>query len=71
MHTKEVENDIPIAQLQITIYKSGAMSVAGSIQDENFALSMVDAARDTIKSHHLRQRGSLLIPASSTGLTVN
>jgi len=67
----QIEDDIPIAQLQITIYKSGAMSVAGSIQDENFALSMVDAARDSIKSHHLRQRGQLLIPASASGLSIN
>lgn len=69
--SSQIEDDIPIAQLQITIYKSGAMSVAGSIQDENFALSMVDAARDSIKSHHLRQRGQLLIPASASGLSIN
>lgn len=71
MNPKEIENDVPIAFLQITIYQSGAMSVAGSIQEENFALSMIDAARDSIKSHHLRQRGSIVIPSSSTGLAVN
>lgn len=66
-----IEEDVPIAQLQITIYRSGAMSVAGAIQDENFALTMIDAARDSIKSHHLRQKGHLLIPASATGLSIN
>ena len=67
----QIEDDIPVAQLQITNYKSGAMSVAGSIQDENFALSMIDAARDSVRSHHLRQRGHLLIPASASGLSIN
>lgn len=71
MSSKEVEDSIPVAYLQIIIYKSGAMSVAGSIQEENLALSMIDAARDSIKSYHLRQGGSLIIPSSATGLAVN
>lgn len=52
-----------MASLTLRIHKSGAMSVAGDIHDERFALTMLDAARDSIKSHHRRinERG-LIIP---------
>ncbi len=73
MNTQKFEHeDVDVmARLVVTVYRSGAMSVAGDIHDENFALSMIDAARDSVKSHHLRQKGRLLIPASATGLSVN
>lgn len=54
-----------MAQLSITVYRSGAMSVAGDIHDEKFALSLIDAARDSVRSHHLRKHGELIIPAGS------
>lgn len=63
-----LRDDDVMAQITVTVYRSGAMSVAGDIHDENFALTMIDAARDSVKSHHLREKGSLIIPASATGL---
>jgi len=54
-----------VAQITVTVHRSGAMSVAGDIHDEKFALSMIDAARDSVKSHHLRQKGKLFIPPGS------
>ena len=61
------ESDV-MAELRITVYRSGAMAVRGDIHDEKFALTMIDAARDSVRSHHLRQHGELIIPASATGL---
>jgi len=58
------EDDL-MAQITVTVFRSGAMSVAGDIHDEKFALSLIDAARDSVKSHHLRKHGELIIPAGS------
>lgn len=57
-----------MASIVVTVYRSGAMSVSGDIHDEKFALSLIDAARDSVKSHHLRKHGSLIIPASASPL---
>lgn len=61
------DNDV-MAQITVTVFRSGAMSVAGDIHDEKFALSLIDAARDSVKSHHLRKHGELIIPAGSARL---
>lgn len=65
----EADDSDVLAQLTITVYRSGAMAVAGDIHDEVYALTMIDAARDSVKSHHLRKHGELIIPAGSAGLT--
>ena len=64
----DIRDDDILATLVIRVHRWGAMSVAGDIHAEQFALSMIDAARDSVRSHHLRQKGELIIPASSTGL---
>jgi hypothetical protein len=64
----DLRDDDILATLVIRVHRSGAMSVAGDIHEEQFALSMIDAARDSVRSHHLRNKGELIIPASSTGL---
>lgn len=58
-----------MAQITVTVFRSGAMSVSGDIHDEQFALSLIDAARDSVKSHHLRTHGQLIIPAGSARLS--
>lgn len=67
MSNQERDDDV-MAQITVTVHRSGAMSVAGDIHDEQFALTMIDAARDSVRSHHLRKHGELIIPASATGL---
>ena len=57
-----------VATIVVRIRRSGAMSVAGDIQDEKAAIAMLDAARDSVRSYHMRQRGSLIIPAHAAGL---
>lgn len=63
-----LRDDDVMASMTIRVYRSGAMAVVGDIHDERFALSLIDAARDSVKSHHLRQKKMLLIPSSATGV---
>lgn len=65
----EADDQDVMAQITVTVFRSGAMSVAGDIHDEAFALSLIDAARDSVRSHHLRQHGQLIIPAGSARLS--
>ena len=49
------EDDV-VAELKIQVRRSGAMSVAGCIHEEAYALAMLESARESIKSHNARQR---------------
>jgi hypothetical protein len=60
-----LRDDDVIAAITIRIHRSGAMQVAGNIQQEALALSMIDAARDSVRSYHMKQHGSVLIPAGA------
>lgn len=63
-------NDPAILDITIRIHQSGAMSVSGHIEDETYALSLLDAARDSVKSYHARARlnkgQSLITPEYDT-----
>lgn len=61
-----LRDDDVMAQITITVYRSGAMSVAGDIHDENFALTLIDAARDSVKSRQFQLKKHLIIPAHVT-----
>jgi hypothetical protein len=65
-------DDDVVARLVIAVRRNGAMSVEGCINDEPYALAMLDNAKDTIKSHNMRRRmslgGKIIIPANATGL---
>lgn len=64
-------DDEVIAVLEIKVRRNGAMSVAGSINDERYALAMLDSAKDSIKAHNRRNRGEqsqLILPAHDTAL---
>lgn len=56
-----------VAYLQVDIRQSGALSVSGSINDEQYALNALQAAMDAIRSHHKRSK-ELIIPGKDTGL---
>ena len=45
-----------VAQLVISVRRNGAMSVAGCIHEEMYALAMLDSARDVVRSHNARRR---------------
>jgi hypothetical protein len=61
-----LHQDPVVAYLQIEVHQSGAMSVAGSIQNKKYALQILDAARDTVVSHHNRSAVQI-VPATVTG----
>ena len=61
-----LHQDPVVAYLQIEVHQSGAMSVAGSIQNKKYALQILDAARDSVISHHDRAAVQI-IPATATG----
>ncbi len=59
--------DTLVASLQIDIWRSGALSVSGSIQDEEWAVAALENAIDAVRSHH-RKTNALIIPGHDTGL---
>ena len=58
--------DAVISKIEICCRRNGSMSVAGSIDNLQYALAVLDNARDSIKSFHARRRangnGSVVIP---------
>lgn len=58
----------------IAVRRNGSMSVEGCINNEPYALAMLDNARDTIKRHNAKARmnggGAVIIPGCDTGLLV-
>lgn len=67
----DLHGDTIIAKLEIAVRRNGSMSVAGCIDNEAYALAMIDNARDTIKRHNLRKHVNgtgVIIPARDTGI---
>ena len=68
----DLHGDDKVAVLEIAVRRNGSMSVAGSINNEAYALAMLDNARDTIKRHNARNKinsgGAVIIPAHDTGI---
>lgn len=68
----DLHGDQTVAVIEIRVRRNGAMSVAGDINNEAYALAMLDNARDSIRNHNARrrigERGGVIIPAKDTGL---
>lgn len=47
-------DDTIVAVLEIKCRRDGSMSVAGCIDNQLYALAMLDNAKDAVKRHHLR-----------------
>lgn len=67
-------DDDVVAVLELKVRRNGAMSVAGCINQEAYALAMLDNARDTIKRHNAKTKinggAQLIVPAYDTGIKV-
>lgn len=64
--------DDVMASITIRVHRDGAMSVSGNIEDEAYALALVDAARDSVINHHKRGRdlsAGLILPAHDNPLS--
>jgi hypothetical protein len=65
----DIHGDAVVFALEIKVRRNGAMSVAGGIQNEQYALAVLDAARQSIKSHNARGKiegTGLIVPSSDT-----
>ncbi len=47
--------------------RAGNVKVSGSITDREFALFMLDTARDVVNSYHAKG-GKIIVPANDTAL---
>ncbi len=66
-HATDV-GDRVAARIVITVHASGAMSVSGNIEDQQWALVALEHAADAVRSHHARKAGELVIPAKDVRL---
>lgn len=61
-----------VAHIDIKMDRAGNMRVAGSITDEAAALAMLDAAKDTLRNYHAKQklglRSAIIVPGYDTAL---
>jgi hypothetical protein len=66
----DLYGETKVAVIEIAIRRSGAMSVAGAINDLPTALAMLDQAKDVLRRHHMRiAAGKVIItPAKDTPL---
>jgi len=70
-HTlEEMHGDTVVARITISMARSGMMKVDGSITDHEFAMHMLDTARDVVNNYHGRavKDGGLIVPAYDTSL---
>lgn len=67
----EIASDAPIARIEIVLYGSGMVRVEGQITDKEFALKMLDVARDTVLNYHARRKlehgDTVIVPGCDTG----
>ena len=61
-------DDAPIARIEITCRRNGALSVAGSIDDQAYALAILDNAKDAIRGYHARKGQPLIVPSRDVSL---
>jgi hypothetical protein len=61
-----LHDDDTVCYLLIQVRRNGAMSVAGHINNEAYALAMLEQAKETVRSHAMRRRGALIVPPSMT-----
>jgi hypothetical protein len=68
-HSRDIDNlydDAPVSRLEIVCRRNGALSVAGSIDNLEYALAMLDNAKDALRNHHSRR--AIVIPANDVAL---
>lgn len=52
----DLHGDTPVAQIIITLNRSGLMKIEGAITDAQFVAYMLDTARETMKTYHAKQK---------------
>lgn len=66
----DLHGDSTVFMLEIRVRRNGAMSVAGDIHSHDYALSVLDAAKQTLKDSRARRAiaggARLVVPAHDT-----
>jgi hypothetical protein len=52
----DLYGDSTVFLLEIRVRRNGSMSVAGDINNEQYALSILEAAKDSVRRHNARTR---------------
>lgn len=58
---QERDEDV-VAEVRLQLRRNGAMSVSGAVMDKDFALKMIDGARDAVISFHSREPQKIIVP---------
>jgi hypothetical protein len=58
-----------VARITISLFGNGGVRVSGNIGDERLAKQMIDAARDSVTSHHAKTRGRVLVPGNTADVS--
>jgi hypothetical protein len=61
-------DDAPIARIEITCRRNGALSVGGSIDNLEYALACLDNAKDALKTYHARRAQQIIVPSKDVAL---
>jgi len=68
----DLHGDVQVAAITVTLARSGNMSIAGTITDENYVLGMLETAAQYLRSQQARrglEEGSrLIVPSYDTAL---
>lgn len=68
----DTHGETAVAQIRITMARSGACRVEGAITDHAFATFMLDTARDVVNNYHQRAQimsgAAIIVPAYDTPL---
>lgn len=63
-------DDDVIAEIQIKIRRNGSMSTSGAINNLNYALAMLDNAKDAVRQYHGRMAAGSKIIVPSKDVSV-
>lgn len=63
----EPSGDAVAIEIVIRVHASGAMSVAGPVEDREWMLAALDHAKDAVRNHH-RPKNEIVIPGRDTDL---
>jgi ArsR family metal-binding transcriptional regulator len=56
------------AYLTVSIHASGALSVSGHIENKEWAIAMLENAKDAIRSYHAKKDGEIIVPSKDVSI---
>lgn len=56
------------AALTIKVHASGALSVEGPIENKEWAIAVLENAKDAIRGYHDKKKGEIIVPAKDVSI---